>query len=57
MDTKNRKRHKAVALILKQASVIKTLALATAGFKNGTIKIISPPRSNTDIKATTSTTK
>lgn len=52
MDTKNRKRHKAVALILKQASVIKTLALATVGFKSETIKAISPPRSNTDIKAT-----
>lgn len=57
MDTKNRKRHKAVALILKQASVIKTLALATAGFKNGTIKIISPPPSKIVSKVTISITK
>lgn len=57
MDIKNRKRNKKAAVILKHASVIKTLALATAGFKNGTIKVISTPRSNTDIKATTSTTK
>lgn len=52
MDKKSRKQHEKAAVIMKHASVIKTLALATAGFKNGTIKVISPPRSNTDIKAT-----
>jgi hypothetical protein len=41
MNTKNRKQHEKAAVILKHASVIKTLALATAGFKNGTIKIIA----------------
>ncbi|WP_310613271.1 hypothetical protein [Limnohabitans sp.] len=50
MDTKNRKHHEAAAVALKQASVIKTLALASAAFKNGTMKVISPPPSNKDRK-------
>lgn len=43
MDIKNRKHHEAAAVALKQASVIKTLALASAAFKNGTMKVVSPP--------------
>jgi allantoicase len=40
MGDKKRKHHDTVVIALKHASVIKTLALATAGFKNGTINVI-----------------
>lgn len=45
MDTKDRKRHDPVAMVMKQASVIKTLALTSAAIKNGTIKVIRVPGS------------
>ncbi len=43
MDTKDRKHQEAAAVALKQASAIKTLALASAAFKNGTMKVIQVP--------------
>lgn len=46
MDIKDRKRLDPVALVLKQASVIKTMALASAAFKNGTMKVIHVPESS-----------
>lgn len=43
MVTNDRKRDEAAAIALKQASVIKTLALASVAFKNGTVKVIPNP--------------
>lgn len=54
MSSKKRKHHDAVAAALKQASVIKTLAMAASGFKNKTMRVIAPPLSNLKSKANTS---
>ncbi|MEY2652973.1 MAG: hypothetical protein RLZZ321_2067 [Bacteroidota bacterium] len=54
MRNKKRRYHDTVATALKQASVIKTLAMAASGFKNGTIRVIAPPLSNLKRKANTS---
>lgn len=43
MDTKERKHKEAAVLALKQASVIKTMALASVAFKNGTMKVLPLP--------------
>jgi hypothetical protein len=42
MRNKKCRCHNTVAAALKQASVIKTLAMAASGFKNGTIRVIPP---------------
>jgi predicted nucleotide-binding protein (sugar kinase/HSP70/actin superfamily) len=43
MDSKERKRKEAAVMVLKQASVIKTMALACAAFRNGTMKVVPLP--------------
>ena len=43
MDTKERKQKEVAVLALKQASVIKTLALASNAFKKGTMKVLPLP--------------
>ena len=43
MVTKDRKRKEAAVMALKQASIIKTMALASAAFKNGTMKVVPLP--------------
>jgi len=45
MDTKDRKQHEAAAIALKQASIIKTLAVASVAIKNGTMRVIAVPES------------
>jgi hypothetical protein len=45
VNTKDRKRHEAAAMALKQASVIKTMTLMSVALKNGTMKVISVPES------------
>jgi hypothetical protein len=44
MVINDRKRDEAAAIALKQASVIKTLALASVAFKNGTVRVIPNPK-------------
>ena len=43
MDTKDRKRKEAAVMALKQASIIKTMALASVAFRNGTMKVVPLP--------------
>ena len=45
MDTKKRKQHDPVMMAMKQASVIKTLAMVSAAIRNGTIEVIHVPES------------
>ena len=39
----DRKKHDAVAIALKQASIIKTLTAAVVALENGTMRVITSP--------------